>query len=153
MFQIILVFLLTGSLAACQDAGSEFRFKVAVPKEVSALAESRLAANSQTPPPVLVLQGLESPLNEGANIQVLGEPQPGAKERPVLGVAGLVGSPSASAGTSSEKINILVPLNDEAARLLAGKSEINLVLRVEGDRSQGKNFKVDRVFFQQPKSH
>lgn len=143
LFQVVSTLCLAATLAACQGRTSEFRFTVAIPGEIAAQASSRVAGNAQAPPPILVLQGVEDPLTEGMNITVLGEPQSGSKERPILATAGLVGSPNASSSGPSSKINVRIPLNAEAARLLAGKSEIALVLRVEG-----KNFKVDRVYFQ-----
>ena len=145
---------LAAILATCQAGQSEFKFHITIPREIAAQAASRLAGNEQTPPPVLMLQGLENTSNEGMTIKVLGEPQPGSEgPRPILAVAGLVGEPNATPGSSTGKINVPVPLNEEAAKLLAGRSEITLILRVESDHTAGKSFKVDRVFFQLPKAH
>src|SRR5579862_1212917 len=111
--------------AAGQEAQSEFRFRVKIPKAIAVQEASRLAGNDQVPPPILMLQGLENPANQGMTIEVRAEPQRGVEESaPVLAVTGLVGEPNAAPGSSPGEIVLPVPLNEAAAKFLANRSEI-----------------------------
>jgi hypothetical protein len=133
--------LLLGPLLAFGREG-EFRFHLEVPSQVAEAAARRAAGDAQAPPPILMLQGLETGANESLTIRVLGE------SGPVLAVTGLVGTPGATENSAPlQKTNLPVPLNDRAAKLLAGKSEITLVLQVESNKAPRKSLKIDRVFF------
>lgn len=134
--------LLMGPLLAFGREG-EFKFRLEVPRQVAESAARRAAGDSQAPPPILMLQGLETGANESLTIRVLGE------SGPVLAVTGLVGDPGATENSAPlQRTNLPVPLNDRAAKLLAGKSEITLVLQVESNKRPRKSLKIDRVFFQ-----
>jgi hypothetical protein len=126
-----------------------FKFSVTIPKQVAGYASERAAGNTQAPPPVLMLQGLETGANESLNIRVLDE------SGSVMAVTGLVGTPDATEQSAPlQKVNLPVPLNDHAARLLAGKNQVNLVLEIENNNKiPRKGLKIDRIFFQAPESH
>jgi hypothetical protein len=121
----------------------EFKYHLDVPKQVADHAARRVAGDTHAPPPILMLQGLETGANESLTIHVLG------KTGALLAVTGLVGSPEGTEESVPKgKINLPIPLNDEAAKLLAGRSEITLVLQVKSSTAPRKSLKIDRVFFQ-----
>jgi hypothetical protein len=109
-------------------------------------AARRAAGDARTPPPVLILQGLVTGANESLTIRVFADSNTG----PLLAETGMVGAPSATENSAPlQKTNLPVPLNDQATKLLAGKSEITLVLQVDSSKSPRKSLKIDRVFFQE----
>jgi hypothetical protein len=99
-------------------------------------------------PPILVLEGLQVPLDEPFEITVLGPPPAGGGPPPVLAVTGTVGSPSAPP-TPPRKMTMPIPLNEEAAKLLADRDEVTLTLRVAGRPGRGP-LKFDRAYFREP---
>jgi hypothetical protein len=124
----------------------EFRFRLEVPKQVADRAARRVAGDALTPPPVLILQGLETGANESLTIRIFAD----SKTGPLLAETGMVGDPGATENSAPlQKTNLPVPLNDQAAKLLAGKGEITLVLQVVSSKTPRKSLKIDRVFFQE----
>ena len=67
---------------------------------------------------------------------------------PVLAVTSTVGSPSAPPAPS-RKMTMPIPLNEEAAKLLADRNEVTLTLRVAGRSGRGP-LKFDRAYFREP---
>jgi len=104
----------------------ETTIRVAVPKEVA--AEAAVSA------PVLMLQGLEVMQGERMRIDVLGPLNPKTKTRPGLAVTGLVGSNTPPPNATKETTDLVIPLNDRAARLLAKTDEVTLTLRLRNGR-------------------
>ncbi|HEX4966038.1 MAG TPA: hypothetical protein VF173_34830 [Thermoanaerobaculia bacterium] len=134
-------------MCAADHTGAETTVRLTVPKQVAAHAASRAAGEALSPPPILMLEGLEVGSGEGLTIQVLGPAGPGAsKPRPVLAVSGLVGSQRQVAGAPNRVMTLAIPLNDVASRLIAGKSEITLTLQVEGKPGRPP-LKFKRAFF------
>ncbi len=84
--------------------------------------------------PVLMLEGLEVVAGERMTIEVLGPPDPQTKAQPVLAVSGLVGSNQRTGAAPIETMNLVVPLNDKASRLLSNSEEITLTLRLRSGR-------------------
>jgi hypothetical protein len=154
VFRNIVVWVLVLALPALVlGREGEFKYHLDVPKQVADHAARRVAGDAQAPPPILMLQGLETGANESLTIHVLGESLVVGKSGPELAVTGLVGSPDATERSLPlQKTNLPVPLNDDAAKLLAGRSEITLILHVESNKTPRKNLKIDRVFFQVPQS-
>jgi hypothetical protein len=81
--------------------------------------------------PVLMLEGFEVVAGERMTLEVLGPPQGKSKARPVLAVSGLVGSGERG---GIETMDLVVPLNERAVRLLAHRSEVTLTLRLRRGR-------------------
>jgi len=130
--------------AAQPDAQTTIR--LTVPKQVAAQAAARAAGDAASPPPILMLAGLELGSGEGITIDVLGPAEAG-KLRPVLGVAAMVGPSQKELKAPVRHMTLAVPLNDKASRLLAGKSEVTLVLRVE-DSPGRPPLKLERAYFE-----
>jgi len=84
--------------------------------------------------PVLMLEGLEVVAGERMTIEVLGPPDPKTKVQPVLAVSGLVGSNQRTGAAPVETMDLVIPLNDRASRLLAQREEITLTLRLRNGR-------------------
>jgi hypothetical protein len=150
--EIALLFpLLAGVLMSGPSESSETRLHLVVPKILSEQAARRLAGESDAPPPILILEGVQVVMNRGLTIDVLGEPKRGSSRTgPLLAVAGVVAQePPESPNSTVHKINITVPLNDKAAELLAKQSQVTLTLKVEGE---GK-IKLDRAYFDTTESH
>ena len=95
----------------------------------------------RTATPVLRVDGLEVRAGERMTIEVLDE-----KRRTILGVAGLVGSNHADPNAPVEMMNLVVPLNEKAARLMAKGGAITLTLRLRHPR-RGASLKLERVYF------
>ena len=119
---------------AATAPGAETTVRLQVPKQVTAEAASRAAGNAASPAPILMLEGLELGAGEGIEILVLGpaEPRAGSSRRPLLGTAGMVGSPQARPAVPVERVTLAIALNDKASRLLARKHAVTLTLQVEG---------------------
>ena len=91
----------------------------------------RLAVPKELAAPVLKLDGFEHVAGERVTIEVLGPPEGKSKARPVLAVSGLVGSREKG---DVETMDLVIPLNARAARLLAQRGEITLTLRLRRGR-------------------
>ena len=103
----------------------------------------RVANASATP--ILILEGVEIGAGEGMTIEVLGPGDPRTNERPTLAISGLVGAPQRELAEPREQMDLVIPLNETAARLLAGRTEITLTVRL---RSPGREpLKIRRAFF------
>jgi hypothetical protein len=104
--------------------------RLQVPPEVSRHASARAAGDASSPPPILMLEDLEVGSDEGLTIQVLGPPEKEGAEPPILAITATVGLPQATPQVPIQRMDMVVPLNDEGARLLVGKKEVRLTLRV-----------------------
>jgi len=145
MLFLCVVLAITGMCGASRNIDTKFR--IGVPAVVAEQATRYAAGDRQMSPPVLMLEGLEVGSNEGLKIKVLGEPQAGSSEPAVLAVTGVVGHSQNSAQPPLRKINLPVPLNEKAAPLLKGQSEVTLTLRLEHNGAGHPPLKVDRVYF------
>ncbi|HKV11712.1 MAG TPA: hypothetical protein VJ725_26435 [Thermoanaerobaculia bacterium] len=144
----VLLWVAAASVLMCAaQLETRTTLRLAVPREVSAQAASRAAGDASSPPPILMLEDLEVGDEEGLTVLVLGPAEPGSgKPRPVLGQAATVGLPQKQPKAPLQKLTLAVPLNDEALRLVAGKSKVVLTLEVEG--SPGRSpLKFKRAYF------
>jgi hypothetical protein len=134
-------------LMCAAQPSAETTIRLKVPKQVAAQQAARAAGDAAAPSPVLMLEGLELGSGEGLTIQVLGPAEPGAsRPRPVLGVAATVGPPQKALRAPLRHMTLAVPLNEKASRLLAGKSEVTLLLQVE-DSPGRPPLKFKRAYF------
>ena len=133
---------------AAVEAAAETTVRLTVPKSVAAHAGRWAAGDATASPPIRVLDGLEGALHETLEITVLGPPPAGGGPPPVLAVTGMVGSPSAPP-TPPRKMTMPIPLNEEAAKLLADRDEVTLTLRAAGRSGRGR-LKFDRAYFREP---
>jgi hypothetical protein len=117
--QAILAVCLAAALAcAAAERPIEKSIHLAVPK-------------SGASTPVLMLEGFEVVTGETMTLEVLGPPEGKSKAQAVLAVSGLVGSDEHG---GIETMDLVVPLNERAARLLADRSEVTLTLRLRRGR-------------------
>jgi hypothetical protein len=117
---------------ASESQPSETTIRLPVPKSV--------AAGSA---PVLMIEGFEYTLGERLTLEVLGPPDRKTKKRPVLAVESLVGSNRPPKDAPKEKMDLVVPLNDDGVRLVAKKKEVTLTLRV---RKANRPLKFARAY-------
>jgi hypothetical protein len=144
--RLLIAFSLLGSSLMCAaDPGAEIAMRVSVPKEVSAQATARARGDAAAPAPVLVLEGVELGRGEGLTFDVLGPADHKSGTRLVLAVTGLVGEPQKVLVEPRQVMTLVVPLNDRALPLMAGKTEIALTIRVEDPGRPRLKFK--RAFF------
>lgn len=144
----MLLWVAAASVLMCAaQPGTRTTIRLDVPREVSAQAASRAAGNVSSPPPILMLEGLEVGDGEGLTLLVLGPAEPGSgKPRPFLGQAATVGLSQKVPKTPLQTLTLAVPLNETASRLLAGKSKVVLTLEVED--SPGRSpLKFKRAYF------
>ena len=133
-------------LMCAAQPSAETTVRLKVPKQIAAQQAARAAGDARAPSPVLMLEDVEVGAGEGLTIQVLGPAGPGAsRARPVLGMAATVGPPQTAPKPPVRRMTLAVPLNEEGSRLLAGKSEVTLVLQVED--SPGRQLKFKRAYF------
>jgi hypothetical protein len=90
-------------------------------------------------PPILVLEGVELGQDEGITIQVLAG-------RTVLGSAAMVGAKQSRPHPPLVIHTLIVPLNDRAREVLAGKSQVSLTLRVDAGPGRPA-LKLGRIYF------
>src|ERR1700686_626123 len=121
---ILAVSLAAAMTCAAADSGKETTIRLAVPKQVAAEAAARASGHASASAPVLMLEGLEVIAGERMTIEVLGPPDPKSKARPLLAVSGLVGSGPGGEAAPVETMDLVVPLNDRASRLLANRDEV-----------------------------
>ncbi len=135
------------TLASSTGAGSQTTLHLTVPKEVAIQAALRAAGDLKASPPILILEGVVLGAGEGLTFKVLGPPEPGSSgPGQVLAVTGLVGSPQSRPQQPLQKLTLVVPLNDRAPKLLVGRSEITLTLKVV-DSPGRPPLKLGRAFF------
>jgi hypothetical protein len=140
---------MAGILASAAVEAAETMVRLTVPKRVAAHAARWAAGDASAVPPILVLEGVELTLDEPLEITVLGPPPTGGGPAEILAITGMVGSPHAAPPSPLRKITMPIPLNEEAAKLLADRSEVTLTLRVTG-RPGRPPLKFDRAFFREP---
>jgi hypothetical protein len=104
----------------CNEAAPlETQLRLDVPKEV---AEQKVA-------PVLLLDDLEVTLGRRMTIEVLGPPDQESGRRAILAVEGLTGSNRPPKDARKITMDLVMPLNERAVRLMAGQSEIVITVR------------------------
>ena len=146
LLEIMLVGMILASAAA---EAAETMMRLTVPKSVAAHAARRAAGDATATLPILMLEGVEMVPDEGLEITVLGPPGETGGPGKILAVTGTVGSHRPTPRPPLQKVTLPVPLNDEAARLLSGRAEVTLTLRVAG-RPGRPPLKFDRAFFREP---
>jgi hypothetical protein len=104
----------------------------------------RLPAPKNAATPVLMLENLEVKAGERMTIEVLGPPDAKTKKQPVLAVSGLVGTGGSTDNAPTEKMDMVIPLNEKAAPLMAGRGEVTLTLRLRYGRHR---LKFQRAYF------
>jgi hypothetical protein len=119
---------------AAAEHAVETTIHLAIPKEIAAQAST----------PVLHLDGVQVRADERLTIEVLGPRDPHTKTRPILAVAGQVGS-TPDPNARMESVNLVIPLNEKASRLFAKRSEITLTLRLR-DAEGRAALKVKRAY-------
>src|SRR5258708_13054385 len=89
--EIALLFpLLAGVVMSSPSGAGETKLHLVVPKILSEQSARRLAGDSDTPSPVLVLEGVQVVMNRGLTIDVLGEPKRGpSRPRPLSAPPGV----------------------------------------------------------------
>lgn len=115
--------------------------RLAVPREVASHAAARVRGDATAPPPIVVLQNVLIGAGEGFTLEVFG---PGGER---LAVSGLVGERQATLAQPAERMTLVVPLNDEGARLLNGRTEVTLTLRLR-DSPGRPALEMERAYFQ-----
>jgi hypothetical protein len=122
-----------------------------VPQAVTAQAARRRAGEATAPAPFLMLHGLEFG-TEGFDIEVRSKPGATESEGEVLGNSAIVGSVQATNATSRlrRKIDLPIPLNDDALQLLSNHVEIDLTLKIIPVTNLHSPIKLDSVSFQMP---
>jgi hypothetical protein len=134
---------------AAQPDGSTLPLLLKVPPEVSRHVAARAKGDASSPPPILMLEQVEVGAGEGLNIHVLGpadQPDPKTGEPMILAVAGTVGSPQKAPEAPVQVMDLVIPLDDKALALLAGKEEIRLTLRVVNSPGRPP-LKLKRAYF------
>lgn len=135
-----------GALMCAANEGAQTTVRLTVPQQVATEAAARAAGDAASPPPILMLEGLEAGQGEGLTIQVLGPPEPGSSQPSVLAVTGLVGPRQKEPAEPLQRMTLPVPLNEKASQLLAGKREVTLTLQVE-DSPGRPPLKFERAYF------
>lgn len=133
-YALLFSIALAASCAGATTGDTDVR--VSVPAKV---AEDRGAT------PVLVLERVEIGAGEGMTIEVVGPPDPETGQRAILAVSGLVGAAQSELAEPREYPTLVVPLNETASRLLAGKREITLTLRLRDSPGRAP-LKVERAY-------
>lgn len=103
--------VLTATVCIAANRPMETTIRLPVPKKATAS-------------PVLMLEDLEVRAGERMTIEVLGP------ARQVFAVSGLVGTGGSTENAPTEKMDLVIPLNDKAAPLMANRSEVTLTLRL-----------------------
>ena len=130
----------------------EVELRLKVPDGVSHQAARRAAGEATAPPPILILQGLEFGA-DGFNIELLANLDSGSSEHGVIvGNSAVVGSTQSPMPPVRSKLNLIVPLNDRGAALLANRREISLTLRIMPVGDLRDPITLETVFFQVPKA-
>ena len=109
-------------VVAMMCAGAELletELRLEIPRKVAA----------QEIAPVLMLDDLEVTLGQRMTIEVLGPSDAETGKRSILAVEGLTGSNHPPKDARKTTMDLVVPLNEHAAMLMADRSEITLALR------------------------
>ena len=140
-------------LMCAAEPKAETTLRLAVPKKVAGEAAARMAGNALSPPPILMLEDVELGSGEGLTIRVLGPAEPGSpKPRPVFAESGMVGSRQKVLEAPIQKTTLAVPLNDEASHLLKDKTEVTLILQIDGSPGRPP-LKLKRAYFSLGEPH
>src|SRR5262249_13578532 len=95
--------------------------------------------------PILILDGVEVGQGEGVTISVLSAPPDQSTPPLVLAVTGVVGRSQSVPVEPLSKMKLVVPLNERAAGVLAGKSSVTLTLRLKN--ANRPPLRVERAYF------
>jgi hypothetical protein len=114
-----------------------------VSERVAAHAAARANGDAAAPAPILMLEDIEIGAGEGLTIDVYGPDQ-----RKVFGVAALVGARQSQLLEPRERMTLVVPLNDHAARAIAQSREITLTL-VLRDSPGREPLAIRRAYFRE----
>ena len=106
----------------------------------------RLAIPKGMTTPVLIIDDLEFQLGHRMTIEVLGPVDRKTGKRPILAVEGITGSNRPRKDAPTRTMKLVVPLNEEAARLTAKQKEITLTLR----RRDKKPLKFRSAYLEAP---
>jgi len=131
-------------MCAAADPRMETTIELAVPKPVAAEASIRASGDASATAPVLMLEGVEVIAGERMTIEVLGPADAKTKKRPILAVSGIVGSGKPPADAPKQTMDLIVPLNEKAARFIAKSETIKLTLRL---RNGSHPLKLKRAYF------
>ena len=135
-FLLCTVCIVQATAGTGRQDGAETVLDVAVPKPVAEQVKMQLGEDGRLREgrafraPVLILEGVEIGQGESLTFRVLGPASRGA-ERPVLSVSGMVGSSQATPALPLQSIDLVVPLNQRSLVLLAGKTTLHIVLKVD----------------------
>lgn len=121
----------------------EMTIRLDVPGEVAEQAAARTRGDASSPPPIVVFEKLVIGAGEGFTLEIY------SADDTLLAVSGLVGPRQAELVEPVERMTVVVPLNDEGSRLVAGRSEITLTLRLR-DSPGRPPLQFERVYLQSP---
>jgi hypothetical protein len=133
------------TLACVLIADADTRIVVAVPERVSRDAAARLAGDTDAPAPILILDGVEVAQGEGLTFSVLSVSPDKSTPPTVLAVTGVVGTSQAVPAEPHRKLKLVVPLNERASAVLAGKTSVTLTLRLKNETRPP--LRVERAYF------
>ena len=126
-------------------AAADTQIRVAVPADVSRAATARMAGDGAAPGAILILDGVEMGAGEGFTFAVLAPASAPNSTPTVLAVTGMVGRPQAVPAAPVTKVKLVVPLNERANQILAGKTTVTLTLQIKD--SNRPALRVDKAFF------
>lgn len=138
---VIAAVALALTCTVADEPRGEMTIRLDVPREVAEHAAARTRGDASSPPPILVLEKLVVGAGEGFTLEIYGT------DETLLAVSGLVGPRQAELAEPVERMTIVVPLNDEGSRLVAGRSEIELTLRLR-DSPGRPPLQFERAYFQ-----
>lgn len=137
MFRLTLAAaLVTTMTCAAAESGMETTIRLKIPTQTSADAASRGRGHATAAAPILILEDVELGDAESVRIDVLGPADAKSRKRPFLGSAAMV-------GVGPPRQTLVIPLNDAGSRLVAGRKEVTLMLRL----TNGRRLKYKRAYF------
>jgi hypothetical protein len=104
-----------------------------VPAEIARRAEARSAGDAAAPTPVLRLEDVELGAGERLSLELRDPDAARDDETGIFGQAATVGSGDGAYAPPVLPTTLVIPLNDNGCRFLAGKQHVRLALRVESD--------------------
>jgi hypothetical protein len=148
-WRALLTIVLVGIAVSAPAGAADTTLRLTVPRSVAAQAARRAAGDAAAPSLLLMLEGARIAPDEGLDITVLGPPASPGGPSTILAVTGTVGSSPAAPTLAPQRVTLPVPLNDEAAKLLADRTEVTLTLRVAGPPGRPP-LTFDRAYFREP---
>lgn len=126
---------------ATERDGGGMTLRLQVPRDVANHAAARARGDASSPPPVLVLRNAVVGAGEGFTLEVVGP------DGELLAVSGLVGQRQSELARPVERMTLVIPLNDDGARLVSGRDEVTLGLRFR-DSPGRPPLEHERAYFQ-----